>query len=324
MKKAPPLHVLQAFEAVARLSSFSKAATELNVTRSAVSHRIEMLEDLLGALAFERTPRSPRLTPTGAAYLVAVRRALAALDDVAALTGEPGRKKRITMSMPPTIARMVVLPRLKGFLSQHPNVEIALELSLSQVDCKAGETDFDVRFGTGHHVGMESRVLLDEPIFPVASPTYIEQHRLECPADLSGAQLLRSRLEPWKPWFAAAGLAWLEPDKGHRFEDLSLVYVAAAEGLGVALGRGLLVRPLLETGALVPLFDIAARSPHAYYVVYEKTALARPEVASMVDWLLHEGSSDPISPADVPIAADAKDCGTIAPIPAGTTVSLPR
>lgn len=279
------MHALYAFEAVARLFSFSKAAEELNVTRSAVSHRIQMLEDLLGAPAFERGRPSLSLTPTGAAYLIVVRKALAALTDVAAQTGERPNKTRITMTAPPTFARMVILPRLKSFLDSHPNIEIALEISNSQLDYKAGEFDLDIRFGTGHHVGRESRILLDEVIFPVASPSYIKERCITAPADLKHAQFLRSRLEPWRPWFSAAGLDFQEPTEGHRFEDLSLLYHAAAQGLGVALARASLVRPLLDAEALVPLFDVMAKSDYAYYALYEQGSFDRPEVASFVDWL---------------------------------------
>jgi LysR family glycine cleavage system transcriptional activator len=286
IKRPPPLHALYAFEAVARLFSFAKAADELNVTRSAVSHRIQMLEDLLGAPAFERGRPALSLTPTGAAYLIVVRKALAALEDVAAQTGEHLSKTRITMTAPPTFARMVILPQLKGFLDQHPKIEIAVEISNSQLDYKAGEFDLDIRFGTGHHPGRECRILLHEVIFPVASPSYVEAHSLVSPSDLKNAQFLRSKLEPWLPWFNAAGLGIKEPEQGHRFEDLSLLYHAAAQGLGVALARASLVRPLLEEGALVPLFDVVARSDYAYYVLYERSSLDRPEVASLINWLL--------------------------------------
>jgi LysR family transcriptional regulator, glycine cleavage system transcriptional activator len=285
VKRTPPLHVLSAFEAVARLSSFSKAADELGVTRSAVSHRIQMLEDLLGTPAFDRGQRSFALTPTGAAYLVAIRRALTALRDVAALTGNNPRTKRVAVTMPPTFARMVVMPRLRAFLEQNPNIEVSIELSMSQLDYKAGDTDLDIRFGTGQHFGLESRLVLSEPIFPVTSPGYAQENRLQEPKDLVRAQLLRSRLEPWRPWFDAAGLDWEEPDVGHRFEDLSLLYHAAAHGLGVALVRASLARPMLDGGAIVPLFGMVANSPHAYYLVYERSVLDRPEVAALIEWL---------------------------------------
>jgi LysR family glycine cleavage system transcriptional activator len=285
VKRAPPLHVLSAFEVVARLASFSKAADELGVTRSAVSHRIQMLEDLLGSPAFDRSQRSLTLTPTGAAYLLAIKKALAALRDVAALTGNNPHTKRVAMTMPPTFARMIVLPRLRTFLEQYPDIEVSIELSMSQLDYKAGDTDLDIRFGTGQHFGMESRLVLDEPIFPVASPGYAQNSRLQEPKDLVRAQFLRSRLEPWRPWLDAAGLDWEEPDTGHRFEDLSLLYHAAANGLGVALARASLARPLLEAGAIVPLFDTVANSPYAYYFVYERPILDRPEVVALIEWL---------------------------------------
>lgn len=285
-RRAPPLHVLFAFEAVARHSSFSKAADELSVTRSAISHRIQLLEEMLGRPAFERGPRLLALTPTGAAYLITVKKALAALEDVAAQTGDRPRKKRIAMTMPPTFGRMVILPHITKFLNNYHDIEISIELSMSQLDYRAGDTDLDIRFGTGVHPGRECKLLLAEKIFLVASPRYIEDNRLQEPKDLVRVQLLRSKLEPWRPWFDAAGLDWEEPDVGHRFEDLSLLYHAAANGLGVALARESLARPLLDAGALVPLFDIATSSPYAYHLVYDQVALRRPEVVSLIEWLL--------------------------------------
>lgn len=288
-KRFPPLPVLQAFETACRLGSFSAAANELNVTRSAISHRISLLEDLLGGPVFERDTRNIILTPTGAAYLPRVSKALVALDDVAKPIVAGPRVQHIRLSMPPTIARMVVLPRLKPFLDRHPEIEIALELSQSQLDYRTHDTDIDIRFGTGRHPGKECRRFSDDLVFPVASPDYAERHKLETPADLDRAKLLRSRLEPWKPWFNAAGLPdRSEPERGHRFEDLALAYHAAALGMGVALARAALARNLLASGNLVRLFETEAHSPHAYYVVYDSGVMERPACAALLAWLLAE------------------------------------
>lgn len=288
-KRFPPLPVLQAFESACRLGSFSAAASELNITRSAVSHRISLLEDLLEESVFERHTRNIVLTPTGAAYLTRVSKALLALDDVAKPIVAGPRVVRIRLSMPPTIARVVVLPRLKPFLDRHPEIEIALELSQSQLDYRTHDTDIDIRFGTGHHPGKECRRFGADFIFPVASPDYIDRHNLKTPADLDRAHLLRSHLEPWKPWFDAAGIPDRgKPDRGHRFEDLALAYHAAALGMGVALARPALARNLLSSGDLVRLFEIEARSPHAYYIVCDAGVMERPACAALVAWLLDD------------------------------------
>lgn len=285
-KRTPPLHVLYAFESVARLTSFTRAAAELNVTRSAVSRRIQMLEHQLSEAVFERGTRSVMLTSTGAAYLITVRKALIALEDVAEQSGAAPRKKRLSLTMPPAFARMLMLPWLRLFLQQNQDIEVSVEISMSQLDYRVSDTDLDIRFGTGKHKAMESYVLVKEKVFPIASPTYIDRLGLNEPRDLARAHLLRSRLEPWSPWFQAAGLDWDEPDSGHRFEDLSLLYHAAEMEMGVALARGSLARSLLKSGAVRQLFETAADSPYTYHLVYNRDVLKRPEVARFVESLL--------------------------------------
>lgn len=283
----PPLPALQAFEAVCRKGSFAAAASELNVTRSAVSHRIAQLEATVGTRLLDRDAHSVMPTSAGAAYLLRVRQALAALDGIARPIPQRSRTETVTLTMPPTIARMVVLPRLAPFLLAHPEIEVAVELSQSQLDFRPDtQADIDIRFGTGHHPGRQSRRYSDDQVIAVAAPSYVERHNLRTPEDLVRASLIRSHLEPWGPWFEAAGLSGQgEPETGHRFEDLSLAYGAAAHGLGVALARMDLARDLLAGKDLVRVFDVCATSPHAYYILVDAATPRRPAVDALLDWL---------------------------------------
>lgn len=280
--RIPPLHALKAFESAARHGSFAKAADELCVTRSAVSHRIQLLEELLGAPLFRRKRRALTLTAKGNAYLTSVRKALESLQEIAV----PGAGVwPVAVSTPPTFARLVLVPLLGDFLAANPGIELAIHVCAPSLDSSLADADVEIRFGHGAYPHLESHLLLDEPVFPVCTPAYAERMGLRAPADLARASLLRSSLEPWQPWFAAAGLPWDEPAVGPRFEDLALLYQGAADGQGVALARAMLVRPLMESGALKTLFDLRSQSPYAYYVVYPRQSLERPEVASFVNWL---------------------------------------
>jgi len=284
--RLPPIHALTAFEAAARLASFAKAAVELNITRSAVSHRIRLIENTLNAPLFERSKHGVELTPTGAAYLPRARKAVSALQELGDYNDARLQRLRITLTAPPSFSRQVLLPLLQPFLREYPDIEITLEVAMSQVDFRASAADLNIRFGVGNYEGVECQLLLREAVFAVASEHYAAELGLEVPEDLSRALLLRSRLEPWRPWFAAAGLDWSEPRSGHRFEDLSLLYSAAASGLGIALARRSLARPLLREGALVPLFGVEALSTYSYYLLYDSAARERPAVARLIDWLL--------------------------------------
>jgi LysR family glycine cleavage system transcriptional activator len=283
-RRLPPLHGLAAFEAVARLRSFTQAADELCITRSAVSHRLRELEERLGVTLIDRDARPLAPTPAGVRYLSTVRDALDAMAGAAEAVPKDATQ-RIVVASPPTFARQILVPRLADFHRAHAGVEVAVELAIPLHDLQPAGADVEIRFGRGLYPEYVTLDLLDEAVFPVCAPSYAQRVALRAPRDLEGATLLRSALEPWAPWFAAAGLRWPEPTAGPRYEDLAMLYQAAGNGEGVALARPSLVAPALDAGALQRLFDIAAHSPHAYYLVCRPAALVRREVSAFVDWL---------------------------------------
>lgn len=284
MKRLPPLHCLQAIEAVARLGSVVAAADELCVTASAISHRLRQLEVWLGQPLIAR-PQPLTLTPHAVQYAVAARAALAGLEALPAPRVDASR--RLLVAVPPTFARNILVPRLAAFTAQFPDIELELQLTIPLLDVKAGEADVEVRYGGGQYADAGgAELLLAEPVYAIASPRYVER----CgpfgePAALRAANLLRSPLEPWRPWFKAAGLDWPEPSHGVQFNDLGLLMEAAVAGQGVALGRRTIIRHWLDAGLLMPLFDLAAESPHAYWLLYDRADLQRLEVRRFIDWL---------------------------------------
>lgn len=282
--RKPPLHLIYAFEAVARHSSFTKAADELNVTRSTISHRIQTLENLLGTILFERTTRKLNLSSTGAAYYLSVKEALHALDGLSKINSN-NQKKTITLSSPPTFANIYLLPRLDSFLKTYPHIDIAIEIVKSQLDYETSKVDFDIRYGSGIYPGMESRQITTDTIFPVTSPYYAKTLNITTPKDLAQCNLLISNLEPWTPWLTKANLDWPEPTQGHRFEDLSLLYHAAQKGWGVVLARESLVKEQITQGSLVQLFDITAKPNFQYYAIYDPRKILSKDVILFIDWL---------------------------------------
>jgi DNA-binding transcriptional LysR family regulator len=284
MKRLPPLHCLQAIEAVARLGSVVAAADELCVTASAISHRLRQLEVWLGQPLIAR-PQPLTLTPNAVQYAEAARAALAGLEALPAPRADASR--RLLVAVPPTFARNILVPRLAAFTAQFPDIELELQLTIPLLDVKAGEADVEVRYGGGQYADAGGpELLLAEPVYPVASPRYVQRcGPFDAPAALRSANLLRSPLEPWRPWFKAAGLDWPEPSHGVQFNDLGLLMEAAVAGQGVALGRRTIIRHWLEAGLLTALFDLAADSPHAYWLLYDRADLQRPEVRRFIDWL---------------------------------------
>jgi len=285
-RKLPPLHALAAFESVARHLSFSKAAQELFLTHSAVSQRIRLLETILSTQLLTRSNRSVRLTVAGRRYLETVRDALSKLQ-LASDGFQKSESRTLRLSVAIGFACHWLIHRLGEFRTLYPNVALHFHCSNDLVDVAAGEADIGIRWGRGRWSGLEHVRLLRDEMFPVCSRTYLKTiGGITKPADLQKAFLIRQVFDPWQPWFAAAGIDAPEPVPVLQFNDSALMLQAAAEGMGVALARRILVEHMLDEGRLVRLFDISLRTDGAFYVVYTKETLSRPEVSAFVDWIV--------------------------------------
>ena len=285
--RIPPVHALSAFEAAARHGSFALAAEELCITPSALSHRIRLLEEFVGERLFLRDGRNVGLSEFGRRYLDVVRLALRALTDFPMPRRAASAQPRVKLTLPPTFARYLLVPRLASFVEQHPDIAIEIYLSVPLYDLALAESDLEVRFGPGKYPNLQCEKLFSEPTFAVASPEYLKKvEPITTPEDLQNVTLLRSALEPWQPWFEAAGLDWPEPSTGLRVDDLGLLLEMVKHGHGVGLSREHFAREMLARGEIVRLFDMkTATPPHAYYLVYEKQVTERPEVVTFLEWM---------------------------------------
>jgi len=284
-RKLPPLNALAAFESVARHGSFTKAAKELFLTHSAVSQRVTQLEKQLKVQLLTRSTRAVELTAAGARYLESVREALSTLALASDRFAED-ETRQLRLSVVPVFASNWLIHRLRPFHRLHPNVDLDIRSSTAMANVKTGEVDVAIRWGKGDWPGVAKVKLFSDEVFPVCSKLYLKGLGvLQSPADLQRGILLRHSFQRWEPWFEKAGLDWSEPTQGPIFNDSSLMLQAAADGHGIALGRRMLTQDLLEQGSLVRLFDISAFIEEAFYVVFAKESLQRPEVAAFVEWI---------------------------------------
>lgn len=278
-----------AFEAVARLGSAVRAAQELCVTPSAISHRLRQLEEVLAIKLFARGGADVALTAEGRNYLDTVRAALEALGRFPVAAHRASERRTLRLAVTPTFAREILMPRLHRYSTAYPEVELTLQVSIPLVDVKAEETDLEIRFGTGPYRGLEAIRVLDDTVSPICSPAYLRKHGpFDTPSDLRKATLLRSPLEPWRTWFDAVALDWPEPRDGAQFNDLGLMFDAAANDQGIALARLRLAKAWLDTGRLLRLSERSVASPYAHFLCYRKEVLDRYECASFAEWLQSE------------------------------------
>lgn len=282
----PPLAAIQAFEAAARLGSFDRASEELYITASAVGKRVAALEEFVGVSLCTRGARGLQLSVAGKEYLAQVRDALGLLSQVSLHHSAERHAEHLRVAAPPTFSRQILIPNLGEFTSRHSDVELEVVLSIPYLDINPPGTDLQIRFGKGVYPGMVADLLLHETVFPVCAPSYLAKVTgLRVPSDLARAELLRSPLEPWKPWFEAAELDLPEPSAGHRLVDLGMMLEAAVNGHGVALARRSLARSWLDSGTLVRLFKVEARPDSSYYLCRQAAQPLEGARAKFCGWL---------------------------------------
>ncbi|MGD9921459.1 MAG: LysR substrate-binding domain-containing protein [Pseudorhodoplanes sp.] len=274
-RRNTPLDSLPVFEAAMRHMSFAAAANELNVTASAVSQRIKSLEDMLGVMLFERLPHGLRSTEAARLYLLEIRPALerlhAASARISAQTARrpDGRGRRLSVDMLPALASTRFAPIFRRFRNQFPDVDLQLTTSPAVADPGRDGFDCCIRYGPGGWNGVQSTRLAGEHVFPVASPSFAADaasitelaHLLDVP--------LIDDLMPlgWVEWLSAFGVELNRLKSELVFSDSSLAQQAAAQGLGVYLGRSVLVSNDLHNGRLVRILDKELLSPFSYWLV---------------------------------------------------------
>lgn len=286
--RLPPLNALRLFEAAGRHLSFKAAAEELNLTPSAVSHGIASLEDWLGVALFIRGHRSLALSAAGLAYLPRIRDVLQQL--AGATEAVPGRKPtgRLSVSVAPSFALRWLIPGLPRFHSRHPGIEVSLDTSRRQVEFPRDGIDVAVRMGQGGWSDLYALCLTMEDLVPVCAPALAESIRT--PGDLRGTPLLQvvNISEDWAAWAELAGVRDLELDGGVKLDTIHMAWEAAAQGMGIAMGRLPMAAPDLASGRLVPVLGPARRCRTGYWLVTGRESLSRPEVVAFRDWIREE------------------------------------
>jgi DNA-binding transcriptional LysR family regulator len=289
--RLPPLPALRLFEAAGWLSSFKLAAEELGITPSAVSHGILGLEEWLGVALFLRGRRGLSLSREGTDYLPYISEALSmiAVGTQRMPSGRPDRT--IVVSCAPTFASRWLLPRLHRFRERSPKVGVSIDTAQRQVGFPIDGVDLAIRLGRGPWPGLASTRLLGERLVPVCAPAYRDKlTRAGGASDLKKATLIHlvTATDDWSSWLTAADAGELDLSAGLRFDTIQLAFEAAAAGLGVAIGRLLLVQPELACGTLVPLSDIVVESSTAYWLVGSDAVETRPDLTAFVRWLNEE------------------------------------
>ncbi len=291
MHRLPPLNAIRAFEAAARHLNFNRAAAELHVTPSAVSHQLRRLEDFLGKRLFLRQGRQVALTPEGQNYLLAVHDALDRIGTATLRVATVQAASVLTLNVAPSFASPWLVTRLAGFQLAHPEIEVRLIASLDLVDFAHSDVDVAIRFGLGRWPGLRSHRLFGEELVPVANPALCKgPGALRRPDDLRKATLLHvlPRMGLWRMWLTTFGVDGIDAERGPKFHTTPLALEAAMAGQGVAIADRRLIAEHLKRKQLVAPFDVTLPSASAYYFVYPRERADNPLIVAFRDWLLRE------------------------------------
>lgn len=280
------LDLLQQFVQVARLGNLSRAAEQANLTVSALSHQVRQLEQRLERKLFERGPRGVQLTNEGRRLMEAVGHHFEGIDR--AMAGFSCRRDDVlTLSAIPGVMSSWLVPRLARLVAAHPELQLNLQSSVELVNFERDRVDAAVRYGRGPWPGLITERLFGEWIAPVASPALLERMGEADPSDLARWPLLGDPGDRWRDWFAQ-GSGELPPRYVAHFDNTDALQRAALEGMGVALGRMVMARPLIEAGLLKVLGHRYQQIPESYFLVYPEHAKDHAGLRTFREWLLCE------------------------------------
>lgn len=275
IRQLPPLYALRAFEAAARLSSFTRAGEELAITQSAVSRHIRTLEEHFACRLFVRNGRSLQLTEAARMLLPGVRDGFASLER--ACETLRGEDDILRMKAPSTLTMRWLLARLSRFRHLQPGNEVQLTsawMDVDHVDFNQEPFDCAVLLSDGSFpADWEVRRLFSELLIPVGAPDLLDDAPLD-ERRLAGIELLHPTPDKrdWRAWLARMGLTDKVSLKGGQvFDTLELGMIAAARGYGISMGDLLMVAEDVAQRRLSLPWPTAVASGMDYYLVWPRT-----------------------------------------------------
>jgi LysR family glycine cleavage system transcriptional activator len=294
----PRLDYLLAFEAAAELESFAAAAKEMNVSETAVSRKIRLLEDHFGCALFLRGHRSVQLTDHGRKLLSGIAPALKTLERASEHMLEERQRSTVRMAATNSVSSLWLMPRLRKFQMSNHNVTISLFSSDLDSECLTEAFDLAILRGDGDWAGYDAQMLFGETVFPVCAPGYVVNHpHLQNAQDLLNQSLIEvssnhTEWLNWKTWLAQLGADPAAVRHSTFVNTYPLAIQAAVDGLGIALGWGHLVDRHLQEGTLVrPLDDVHVRTRSGYYLLRRHDAPRHAESEVVSRWLMQESAA---------------------------------
>ncbi|KAA9354281.1 LysR substrate-binding domain-containing protein [Ochrobactrum quorumnocens] len=284
--RLPPLQTLQSFSVVADTGSFTAAANQLNISQSAISRQIQLLEHYFGCSLFDRHTRKVLLTEQGRALLPIINGLMASLKNSFEATKRPSRT--LTIRMPPTLARRWFLPRLPDLLRRHPDLNINIDTAwFARPNFSIDDIDMLITYGNGSWPGMVVIPLVRESLTPMCAPSLISiLGRPANIAKLAECVLIHSnpRHSDWMLWLQAEGAYSLRGSRNQVFDTQDFAMTAAASGFGVTMGDRTFAKDDLASGVLLQPFPRILETGYGYYALFPDRKDHRDRIRELSSW----------------------------------------
>lgn len=290
------MDALRTFNLSAKLLNFTHVAQELNLTQSAVSQQIRLLEERLGTALFIRKSRSLALTAKGHILYAGTSKAFIEINQ--AIKNLSLSDVSLQMSCLPSLALQWLMPRLSEFYRQQPHISVKLKAEFQKLDIDvmtSDNIDIGIRFAPEETSAVYTEKMMDEYLIPVATPEYLVRHPEFAKGEsIKDIVLLHDGMPwvgaeafiEWKTWMAQVKPEWIPHLSGIQFNLSSLAISAALNHQGVAIGRTALIYDDLMSGRLVNIFNIPVKAPAEYLLVCSQPQ--DPRIAVFIQWLKNE------------------------------------
>lgn len=293
----PPLRGLVAFQAVMDAGSFVGAAAHLNISPSAVSHQIRLLESILQKPLFERRNRRVYPTEMAVAYHKAIADGFGRIATATRKLTTAPADIRLTIHSAPSFATNWLMPRLPSFIRRYPELDVTLSSGISPVRMGPDGFLIDIQHMSRVPEACDAIDLAEELIVPLASPAFISSNALNAPEAIAGVRLIHSLRCParWEQWIARYAENVPYSPRGMQFDRSFLALTAAADSLGLALESTLLAGDLIKSGRLVMVFGATGIKAVAHRLVYRREDRKEPHIRAFVDWIMGQLSGVSLS-----------------------------
>lgn len=294
------LTLLSTFEVAARHLSFKLAADELYLTPSAISHRIQQLEKQLGFRLFLRMTRKLALTEDGSRLLLTLTKSLRRIDDEIEDIRYNDLRGTLTLGIAPILGQLWLMPRLPDFQQRWPSLNVMLRVRAGTVNFDEEQIDLAIYYGATHYPDLHRELLFEEQLLPVCSPAYAAQWGLsENPDRLSETCFLHASestdvqnlFSEWRLWCEAGNINLPLEGRYYGFNNYALALQAALNGMGILMGRHVLIQQMLESGQLVSPCGPVVSAGRNYELFYPEENAQRPRLRAFTDWLKEQSRS---------------------------------